>query len=237
MLLDATDTQFRQFLKLLQFSANSEQGTQPFLYVSNGYMWRRDHHRICVYALPSSPQVNYQYDWSEVEGLFSDPASIELEAGGILHIKPVSGEGDSWISCDTIHTSKAPLRLFDDTMPFDTSFSLSSALLSKQLSVFQTKLRKSGTNPESASLILDLSARTLFLSTHPTERVDCALENVNGDFTSKAIHYPFLAFKDLLANASKFDPFISFYVHSPYVTVLRLSSHVSAALMHKKESG
>lgn len=234
MIIDATRSEFKNFLKMITFSPLSTTPEPHFFYLSDGYLWRQDSFRLCALRLVDMPDdIAYEYPVAELESTFPNAVSISISEIGMLHIHDVT-QGQSWIAAAPMNNSRVPLQTLEQHDNINIEFTLPSHFLSRQLSIFQTKIRKSEFDLNQIDLILDLQDKTMSISSHPDEKVAIPITFTRTP-QEKVIRYAFSHFKDFLANANKFNEHIVFRCKSPYYSVIVLSEGVQATLMHKKE--
>lgn len=234
MIIDATQIEFKNFLKVIGFTNRSSTKESNHFYLSSGYLWRRDSHRLCALKLPDMPADSaYEYPITELESQFSNAVSISMSESGMLHIHDVA-QGQAWIAAAPLSTSTKPLQVLVENENNIIEFMLPSNFLSKQLSIFQTKIRKAEFEVDKVDLIVDINEKTMHISSHVNEKVIIPVELVRG-MTTKTIRYSFSHFKDFLANSNKFNEGILFQCSMPYYSVIVLSQDIYVSLMHKKE--
>lgn len=236
MHIDATQSEFKNFLKLITFTNRTQSPMANSFCISKGYLWRRDEHRLCAFQLSSpASSASYEYSIAELEMHFPSATSISMGDSGMLHLVDTSQE-QAWMPAAPSSFSNIPLdALSSSSMIHQVEYAIPANFLSKQLSIFQTKIRKAERSVDDVELVLNFNERLMYISSHEHEKVELPLEAVQGHFPSSILHFSFSHFKDFLANANKFNESIIFRTHFPYFTVIILSEHVHTILMHKKE--
>ena len=233
--IDATASEFKNFLKVITFSNRNDSALAKQFYLSKGYLWRRDEHRLCALELPEFHfQDAFEYPFGELEEQMAGASTLSIEDSGRIHVQTLA-QNQSWITATPFSTTNKPLDVLSMTHEQDMTFQLPSSFLSKQLSMFQTKIRKADLDVDNIVLSFDFETKEMFISSHQKERISLPLEETLGQLPKQIVQYSFSHFKDFLANSNKFDDFISFRIHYPYYTVIKLSKHVHTVLMHKKE--
>lgn len=218
---------YNKILSLLLFPKRTTEQAGNYLSFTNGFLWRRDAHRLVAFRLQAN-QAHWDYPIENVTDL-TDIHDIQVDEKGILTILTKS----STTTLSPVTSNVVPNALNTLFMKNESfTFSIPSKELSKQLSILQRKIMKQGLEFDQVTLTLQPANNRLWL---PELKVEAPLVMTVSKGKPVSISFSFAYFRDLLINCNKFHDVIHFKTHLPFFTAIQYDHQTFAVLLHKKD--
>lgn len=222
----------KKYAGLMMFENTEKDEETEYFSLTKHFFWRRD--CVHLFAIQMDKPLNKNLNFKIPEEInLEEIEKIELENENLLKIKNNKNE-------IVVETSKNELKpnslktLYHKD--FDKVIKVKGITLSKELTHFQRIVIGNKLEPRDLSIKIDLKTKHFHLMKEDSNIVSKSIpmEFIQGEEEGE-ITYPYYWFKELLANAQKYNSEILFKVNIPYFTVFQYEKGVYSVLTHKRD--